>query len=474
MFIYKNIKYLHIFSIIFLMFAIIFPLIVSADSVKLLEDPHEAWQARIDLIEQAQKTIEVEYYAIEPDTAGKVFIGSLYEAANRGVQVRILIGGLTHSTIPDETIGALIQHPNIELRFHNTLEQWYKPSHWLKALHDKVLLVDDKYLISGGRNIADKYFDMTPPEKQQTLDRDVLFVGDKNSDNIPLQVKNYFNDFWVSKHVSLTPTENHIAKPCKGTPRLLYNDFIVCIYDKWKLSKEIPQTKNSLKIFLDQYKQEHPEQFNTKTNWTQQTQPVNSIQFAHDPTDAPKAYNNGTSLALSTALRDAKESILYFTPYIVKTKTFLETAEIVKQNGVKQTVLTNSAYSGANIFGMAGTELDHNDFADYDMTYWTWQGFHSMHHKTYVIDNHITISSTFNYDPRSQNLNTEMLFIIDDEDFTKIVQEANQVFFDNALQLNAEGDTIPKENVTEGSTTFIDNIIMLLAKMPLPLIRWAI
>ncbi len=326
-----KINQIYTFSAIILMFVIFFPLAASADSVKLLEDPHEAWQARIDLIEQAQNTIEVEYYAIEPDTAGKVFIGSLYEAADRGVKVRILIGGLTHSTIPDETIGALVQHPNIELRFHNTLEKWYKPSHWLKALHDKVLLVDDKYLISGGRNIADKYFAMSPPEKQQTIDRDILFVGDDNSDNIPLQVKNYFNDFWVSKHVSLTPTENHITKPCKGTSRFLYNDFIVCTYDKWKLSKKIPQTKENLQTFLNQYKQEHPEQFNTKTDWTQQTQPVNSIQFAHDPTDVPKAYNNGTSLALSTILRNAKESILYFTPYIVKTRTFLETAEIAKK-----------------------------------------------------------------------------------------------------------------------------------------------
>ncbi|XLQ19683.1 MAG: phospholipase D-like domain-containing protein [Candidatus Moraniibacteriota bacterium] len=471
---YTKIKQVYILPAIILIFISFSPSIASADSVKLLEDPHEAWQARIDLIEQAQDTIEVEYYAIEPDTAGKIFIGSLYEAANRGVKVRILIGGLTHSTIPDEAIGVLIQHPNIELRFHNTLEKWYKPSHWLKALHDKVLLVDDKYLISGGRNIADKYFDMTPPEKQQTIDRDVLFVGAENSDNIPMQVKKYFNNLWMSRYVSLTPTENHITKPCKGTPRFLYNDFIICTYDKWKLSNKIPQTKEDLQIFLNQYKQEHPEQFDTKTNWAQQTQPVNSIRFAHDPTDVPKTYKNGTSLALATELRNAKKSILYFTPYIVKTRSFLETAEIAKQNGVKQTVLTNSAYSGANVFGMAGTELDYKDFHSSGLEYWTWQGFHSMHHKTYIIDNHITISSTFNYDPRSQNLNTEMLFIIDDADFTKIVQEANQVLFDNALQLDTQGNTIPRDDVTEESTTFIDNIIMFLAKIPFPIIRWAI
>jgi putative cardiolipin synthase len=471
---YKKIKYPHITSVIIFIFILFLPTLVFADSVKLLEDPHDAWQARLDLIAQAQDTIEVEYYAIEPDTAGKVFIGSLLEAADRGVKVRILVGGLTHSTIPDETIGALILHPNVELRFHNSLEQWYRPSHWLKALHDKVLLVDDKYLISGGRNIADKYFDMTPPEKQQTIDRDILYVGDPNSDNIPMQVRQYFDKLWNSKNVELTPTEHHITKPCKGTPKFMYNDFFVCMYHKWQLSKQIPQKELELQQFLVQYKQENPEQFNTNINWVEEAKPVKSIQFAHDPTDKPKMYNNGTSLALSTALKNAKKSILYFTPYIVKTDTYLETARKAQENGVKQTVLTNSAYSGANVFGMAGTEKDYKDFHKLGLTYWTWQGFHSMHHKTYIIDDHITISSTFNYDPRSQDLNTEMLFIIDDEAFTKEMQQANQVFFDNSLQLDDNGNAIPREGVEESQTSFTDNLIMFLAKLPLPLIRWAI
>jgi len=456
------------------LFLLCLPFYTHADSTKLLEDPHKAWQARIDLIEQAQNTIEVEYYAIAPDTAGKVFTDLLYEAANRGVHVRILVGGLTHATIDDATIGILTQHPNIDVRFYHSLQQWYLPSHWLKHLHDKILLVDSKYLITGGRNIADKYFDMTPPNYQQTLDRDILIVGEKDSDNIPIKVLDYFNDLWESDPVDLTPTEIRIKKPCKGTSRFLYNDFFVCLYDKWKLSKEIPRQEKELFAFVTQYKKNNPQQFNTQKNWAETTTLVKSIRFAHDPTDELKMHDNGTSLALSTAIRNAKKSILYFTPYIVKTDTFLESAKIAQQNGVEQTVLTNSAYSGANAFGMAGTETDYNDFHQYGLTYWTWQGFHSMHHKTYIIDDHITISSTFNYDPRSQNLNTEMLFIIDDEDFTKVIKEANQVFFDNALKLDEDGNAIPRKGVTQGSTTFMNDIIMFLAKLPLPLIRWAI
>jgi putative cardiolipin synthase len=469
----KTIIY-HLLTINLLLVIILIPKLVFADSIKLLEDPHEAWLARINLIEQAQNTIEVEYYAIEPDTTGKVFVGSLLEAADRGVKVRILVGGLTHSSIPDDAIGALVMHPNVELRFHNSLEQWYKPSHWLKALHDKVLLVDDKYLISGGRNIADKYFDMTPPEKKQTIDRDIIYVGDPTSDNIPMQVKKYFNELWVSKNVSITPTQKHLTKPCTGSAKFLYNDFFVCVIHKWYLYKKMPETELALRQFLQNYKKEYPDQFNNNIDWKQETKPVKSIRFVHDPTDKPKMYNNGTALALTEEFKKAKKSILYFTPYIVKTDTYLDIAKTAQENGVTQTVLTNSPYSGANTFGMAGTERDYKDFHKFGLTYWTWQGFHSLHHKTYIIDDHITISSTYNYDPRSQNLNTEMLFIIDDENFTKIVQQANQVFFDNALQLDDNGDTIAREGVKESQTNFITNLILFTIKIFLPVIRWAI
>ncbi|MEA3323355.1 MAG: phospholipase D-like domain-containing protein, partial [Patescibacteria group bacterium] len=242
----------------------------------------------------------------------------------------------------------------------------------------------------------------------------------------------------------------------------------------YKLKKEIPKATQEMLSFMEKTKSENPKQFNTKTDWPSQANPVNSIFFAFDPTDDIKLYSNGTSATIATALRNAKKSILYFTPYILKTDTFLETAEIANQNGVEQTVLTNSSYSGANVFGMAGTEIDYTDFHKHGLTYWTWQGFHSMHHKTYVIDDHIVISSTFNYDPRSQNLNTEMLYIIDDEEFTKEIQKANQVFFDNALELDDNGDTIPREGVTAGKTSMINTIISPIIQLLMPFIRWAI
>jgi putative cardiolipin synthase len=449
---------------------------VSADSVKLLEDPNEAWQARIDLIEQAENTIEVEYYTIAPDKAGKIFVGLLKEAADRGVKVKILVGGLTHATIDKDSIAMLVQHPNIEIRFYNSIKEWYRPSHWLKHLHDKILLVDNKYLITGGRNIADKYFDMTPPEKQQTIDRDILIVGDTEKENIPAQVLVYFNDLWESKNVEITPAEMRLNDPCFRTFRgfFLFGDFFSCTKRSQKFQEKIDAKSLALADFLTQEKTENPQQFGTQNNWITQAKPVNSIKFAHDPTDVKKTANNGTALALAQEMQKAKKSILYFTPYIVKTKEFLNTAEIAKKNKVQQIVLTNSAYSGANLFGIAGTELDYRDFAKLGLTYWAYQGFHSMHHKTYIIDDHITISSTFNYDPRSQNLNTEMLYIIDDLAFTEEVKKANQVFFDQALQLDKWGNAIETDELKAENISFIHGLILFIIKLIFPLIRWAI
>ena len=460
--------------ILFIFGALLLPVYAHADSIRLLEDPREAWQARIDLIEQAQDTIEVEYYAIAPDKAGTIFTGLLHEAAERGVKVRILVGGLTHASIDTDTLGFLVLHPNIEIRFYHSMEKWYKPSHWLKHLHDKILLVDNTYLITGGRNIADKYFDMAPPNKKQTIDRDVLIVGNKKSDNIPVQVNNYFNELWNSKPVDITSTEKYITKPCSGNLRYLFNDYYMCIFKKWRLSHTIPKKEKELINFMKNERSENSEKYGTQKKWEKEARLSGPITFAHDPIDISKKEDNGTSLALTKTLRNAQSSILYFTPYIIKTDNFIQTAKIANEKNVKQTVLTNSPYSGANIFGVAGTEYYYNDFHDNNIEYWMYQEFHSMHHKTYIIDNEISIFSTYNYDPRSQNLNTEMLFIIDDENFTQELKKANEVFFNRSLKLDRSGNLIPRENVEENTLPWHKRSIVRILKMVMPLIRWAL
>ena len=84
----------------------------------LLSDPREAFAARVKLAKQAEKTLDVQYYIWHGDTTGSLLLETLYEAAERGVRVRMLIDDHGTSGL-DEAFSAMDAHPNIEVRLFN-------------------------------------------------------------------------------------------------------------------------------------------------------------------------------------------------------------------------------------------------------------------------------------------------------------------------------------------------------------------
>jgi hypothetical protein len=96
-------------------------------------------------------------------------------------------------------------HPKMDIRFFNTF-RFMKPSTWNKRLHDKIILVDREQLISGGRNIGDRYYTV---------------LGDTNpkSDNITMEVAHYFDAMWQSDKVDIPDIEKKLNKyrRCKNT-----------------------------------------------------------------------------------------------------------------------------------------------------------------------------------------------------------------------------------------------------------------
>ncbi|MDX2437629.1 MAG: hypothetical protein QNL88_11330, partial [Acidobacteriota bacterium] len=73
-----------------------------ADWAVILDDPVEASSARIDIIQQAHETIDVEYYAIQHGEGADLFLGLLFNAADRGVHVRLLLDGLSNGLLPSQ------------------------------------------------------------------------------------------------------------------------------------------------------------------------------------------------------------------------------------------------------------------------------------------------------------------------------------------------------------------------------------
>ena len=149
----------------------------------LLADPREAFAARVKLAKQAEKTLDVQYYIWRDDTTGSLLLETLYEAAERGVRVRLLLDDHGTSGL-DEALSALDAHPNIEVRLFNPFV--FRPFKLFgfvtefdranRRMHNKSFTADNAATIVGGRNVGDEYFGAT--NGVLFADLDALAVGD--------------------------------------------------------------------------------------------------------------------------------------------------------------------------------------------------------------------------------------------------------------------------------------------------------
>lgn len=190
----------------------------SAHSVSLLDDGREALALRIHLIRAARESIEVQSFIFANDDVGTFTLAELLAAARRGVRVRVLADQL-FSIDNRELLAQLARaHDNFELRvFNPTFEEaatqplefaagivccFFKVN---RRAHNKLLLIDQRIAVIGGRNIEDRYFDLDAEYNYR--DRDVLMVGAEGR-----AMRASFDAFWENKRTRHLADLRDVAK----------------------------------------------------------------------------------------------------------------------------------------------------------------------------------------------------------------------------------------------------------------------
>ena len=133
-----------------------------------------ALELRLQMIRRANKSIEVEYFCYNTDLASKIFTHELIMARERGVKVRILIDKASTVFMFNEYYARPLLEKGIEVRYFNNASIL----NFTKSIyrnHRKLLLVDGKEAITGGRNMGDEYFDMSHVFNYS--DRDIYVKG---------------------------------------------------------------------------------------------------------------------------------------------------------------------------------------------------------------------------------------------------------------------------------------------------------
>lgn len=181
---------------------------------QILAGAQSAYGARLALVDGAQQTLDLQYYAIHADASTARLLNGVVAAARRGVRVRVLLDDF-HGTGRNAQVMRLAFEPNIEMRMFNPLQgnrdssisrMWNAASDFQRAqqrMHNKLFLADNVMGVMGGRNLGDSYFDND--ENSNFLDTDVLIMGP-----IVRDLSKSFDSYWNNQRAY--PVQSLISK----------------------------------------------------------------------------------------------------------------------------------------------------------------------------------------------------------------------------------------------------------------------
>lgn len=410
----------------------------SQTGVYVLEDGSGSMVARAWLTEYAVKTIDIQYFIFSTDNVGLIACDYLIRAADRGVKVRIIVDDIMVDADAEdilmfnshENISVKIYNPGVNLG-KNIFQKIGKFTSDFKSanqrMHNKTFIVDGKVVITGGRNIADEYFDYD--HEYNFRDRDVLLLGKASK-----MVNQSFDDFWnstLSQNVSdvIQTTSQNLSSSNRFDNLHEY----ACNPDNFW-----PQVRDRIEALPDTFKSIAE---SGKLVW------LNEVRFVSDKpgkNDDENGLGGGgiSTSALVDLIKNAKTTIDIQTPYLITTDYSQSLFKEAVDRGVKIRILTNSLASTDNIEAFSGYQSERQNLLRTGVRIFEFrpdaairkkimtgelqsviikEPIFGLHAKTMVIDNEITVIGTFNLDPRSANLNTECIAIINSLEIAKSV-----------------------------------------------------
>ena len=410
----------------------------------VLDTAAEALIARAWLTDHAERTLEIQYFIWSTDNVGILAAAALLRAAERGVKVRVIVDDLLIDA-PDESLLALARHPNIDIRIYNPKSSVGTPLQKKvvnvatdfrgvnQRMHNKVLLIDGKVAITGGRNMADEYYDYD--HEYNFRDRDVLLVGD-----VVGSVTASFELFWSSP--LSVPVEQLYDGLGLMQKHVEVDDAEIQDIYRW-LHTYAGAAENfapEVRAAIDATPQAFP-RLGAQTLW-------GKVEFISDlPGKNDNLFSLGggglTTAALARLVEAAKESITIQSPYLVASDAAIELLRRARARGVQVRINTNSLASTDNLMAFSGYRNQRKRLLKLGLEITEFQPepvaqravlahlaaahktkpIAALHAKTMVIDHQVLYIGTFNFDPRSENLNTEAGAIIHDGQLARAVEE---------------------------------------------------
>ena len=297
--------------------------------IRLLPRGPDAFLARLTLVDLAERSLDLQYHLWHDDTVGRLLLGAVMRAADRGVRVRLLVDDV--GTAPDDrTLLALDAHPNIEVRLFNPIATRSVKALWMlsdfsrvnRRMHNKSITADNQITIVGGRNIGDEYFEASTVMNYGDLD--ALAIGEAVA-----AVSDRFDRYWNS------PVVYGIAELRDDPPP----------------STDIARAAAGLRAFERQQRDARYTQAMRESPLSQELRDgrvaftAARIEVTADDPGKVEQAGKDRSQNLMPQLRApfdrARESVVLVSPYFVPRKGGVEFLKSLRARGVRVRVLTN-------------------------------------------------------------------------------------------------------------------------------------
>ncbi len=378
-------------------------------------DGVEALAIRLVMAEQAQHSIDTQYYLIKDDLVGYLFIESLLRAADRGVRVRLLVDDILTKG-HDAGMATLNSHPNFEVRAFNPFaRRSARVGDFLtsfarvnRRMHNKSFTVDNQMTLIGGRNMADEYF--AARLDVSFIDLDVVGIGPVVAD-----VSEMFDVYWNNRaSVPVTAFTEAPDNPDQALSQLRERTA--------RARAEASDTK-----YADAVKSSVLETIRQDLDiytWA----PYQLVYDSPEKWQRKKAKEAASiRTPLIEAFDNAENDVLIISPYFVPRSTGTARIQELRDRGVDTRVVTNSLASTNQSFVHSGYAPSRKPLLKMGVKLYELRADASvaghervgadaakttLHIKAFAIDRQRLFIGSFNFDPRSAFINTEMGVII--------------------------------------------------------------
>ncbi len=392
----------------------------------------EGFLARVQMINAAERTLDLQYFIFRVDETGKLLTEAVLRAADRGVRVRLLLDD-GEAKPGDEQTAGLDAHPQIEIRAYNPF-RYRGPSVYMRAIefafnmsrldyrmHNKLMVVDNAIALMGGRNVGDQYFQINP--ESQYADDDVFAAGP-----IVKQLSATFDEFWRSD----------LSIPMRALTKGGTSDAALASY-RQLLTEHRQQVRADGTDYGSRVATGQPlaDMLSGKLPlvWA-------SAQLVYDSPDKKRVGKGEVAGKLmykqvAAAVAAVNTELLMITPYLIPGAAGMKLFSDLRKRDSTVSILTSSLEASTVILAQSGymhyrvpllemganiyeiRSLLGNSRGSGQTAKISRFGNYSLHAKLFVLDRKRLYVGSMNFDLRSMYLNTEIGLIIDSPELAR-------------------------------------------------------